>query len=74
MLSFVYDNCQQKCQGLAVVHITVLRLINGSESDKQKKQQLSSFWVKDMVRATTLQHFVPSLDCVNAKSYSWENI
>ncbi len=28
--------CQSKCQSLAVVHITVLRWINGSESDKQE--------------------------------------
>lgn len=32
--------CQKKCQSLAVVHINVLRLINGSESDKQGKKIL----------------------------------
>lgn len=54
--------CQKKCQSLAVVHITVLRLINGSESDKQGKK----FWVRVLVSATTLQHFEPSSDCVKA--------
>lgn len=37
MLPSVYDNCH-KCQSLAVVHITVLTLINGSESDKQENR------------------------------------
>lgn len=68
-----YLKWQKKCQSLAVVHITVLRLINGSESRQAGKQRLSSFWVRVEESAATPQHFVPSSDCVKAKNVLREN-
>lgn len=55
-----------------MVHITVLRLIDSSESDKQENIVILGQKSRQMCR--NLAALLPSLDCVNAKKVCSEEI